>query len=105
MDTNELISHSRARFDHHQNKIVLKEKYQAKLTFAYGGGMWRAGPELLTTVALYMGSRSLEPIVLLDLYETPVKVIPEVLYEQAQSRWQEQMNAWLVEYEELNRNR
>jgi hypothetical protein len=23
----------------------------------------------------------------------------------AQQRWQEQMNAWLVEYEELNRNR
>ena len=41
MDTNELISHSRARFDHHQAKIVLREKYQAKMTFAYGGGMWR----------------------------------------------------------------
>ena len=105
MDTNELISHSRARFDHHQARIVLKEKYQAKMTFAYGGGMWRAGPELLTTLALYMGPRSLEPIVLLDLYETPVQVIPEVLYEQARSRWQEQMNAWLVEYEELHKNR
>jgi hypothetical protein len=23
----------------------------------------------------------------------------------AMQRWQEQMNAWLVEYEELNRNR
>lgn len=102
MDTNELISHSRARFDHHQARIVLKEKYQAKMTFASGGGMWRAGPELLTTLALYMGS---DPIVLLDLYETPVQVVPEVLYEQAQSRWQEQMNAWLVEYEELNKNR
>jgi hypothetical protein len=105
MDTNELISHSRARFDHHQSKIVLREKYQAKMTFAYGGGMWRAGPELLTTLALYMGSKSLESIVLLDLYETPIQVIPEVLYEQARTRWQEQMNAWLVEYEELNRKR
>ena len=105
MDTNELVSHSRARFDHHQARTTLKEKYQAKLLFAYGGGMWRAGPELLTTLALYMGSRSLEPIVLVDLYETPIKVIPEVLYEQAQVRWQEQMNAWLVDYEKLNQNR
>ena len=105
MDTNELISHSRTRFNHHQARITLKEKYQAKLVFAYSGGMWRAGPDLLTTLALYMGSKSLEPIVLLDLYDTPVKVVPEVLYEQARSRWQEQMNAGLVEYEELNRNR
>ena len=101
MDTNELISHSRARFDHHQARTVLKEKYQAKMTFAYAGGMWRAGPELLTVLSIC----SDESVVLLDLYETPVKVNIRELELAAQQRWQEQMNAWLVEYEELNRNR
>jgi hypothetical protein len=43
--------------------------------------------------------------VLLDLYETPVRVRPEELRDQAMCRWQEQMNAWLVEYEQLNQNR
>jgi len=101
MDTNELITHSRARFDHYQARIVLKEKYQAKLTFAHAGGMWRAGPELLTVLAVCPD----ESAVLLDLYETPVKVDIRELELAAQQRWQEQMNAWLVDYEESNRNR
>ena len=101
MDTNELITHSRARFDHHQARTVLREKYQAKMTFAYGGGMWRAGTELLTVLAVCPD----ESAVLLDLYETPVKVDIRELELAAQQRWQEQMNAWLVEHEELNRNR
>jgi hypothetical protein len=101
MDTNELISHSRTRFDHHQARTVLKEKYQAKMTFAYGGGMWRAGPELLTVLAVCPD----ESAVILDLYETPVKVDIRELELAAQQRWQEQMNAWMVEHEELNRNR
>jgi hypothetical protein len=102
MDTNELISHSRARFDHHQARIVLKEKYQAKLTFAHAGGMWRAGPELQSTI---FTCGKIGEVVLLDLYETPVKVNTVELIALSQQRWQEQMNAWLVEYEELNRNR
>jgi hypothetical protein len=102
MDTNELISHSRARFDHHQARIVLKEKYQAKMTFAHAGGMWRAGPELQSTI---FTCGKIGEVVLLDLYETPVKVDTIELMALSQQRWQEQMNAWLVEYEELNRNR
>jgi len=100
MDTNELISHSRARFDHHQARITLREKYQAKFTFAHAGGMWQAGPELLTLLKCCTGT-----VVVLDLYETPVQVNAEELYELALARWQEQMNAWLVEYQELNKNR
>ena len=101
MDTNELIAHSRARFDHHQARIVLKEKYQAKLTFAHAGGMWRAGPELL----ILLQSCPTEDAVILDLYDTPVQINVVDLQHLTHDRWQEQMNAWLVEYEELNRNR
>ena len=101
MNTNELVSHSRARFDHHQARIVLKEKYQAKLIFAHAGGMWRAGPELINLLT----GRSEVDIVLLDLYETPVRVNAPQLLREVESRWQEQMNAWLVEYESLNQNR
>jgi hypothetical protein len=101
MNTDELVSHSRARFDHHQNKIVLREKYQAKMTFAYGGGMWRAGPELLVLLATVPPG----DVVIPDLYETPVRVNPEELRGLAMQRWQEQMNAWLVEYDALHKNR
>jgi len=43
--------------------------------------------------------------VILDLYETPVKINVTELFAAAHSRWQEQMNAWLIEHEELNNNR
>ena len=100
MDTNELISHSRARFDHATARRVLKEKYQAKFTFAHAGGLWQAGPELLTTLKCCTGN-----VVILDLYEAPVRVNAEEFYEQVLQRWQEQLNAWLVEYEEMNKKR
>jgi hypothetical protein len=101
MDTDELVAHGRARFEHAAAKRLLKEKYQAKLTFAYAGGMWRAGPELQVTLM----SCPAADAVILDLYENPVRVsVPELL-ELSQQRWQEQMTAWLVEFEETNQKR
>lgn len=101
MDTEQLIAHSRARFDHAAARRVLTEKYEACMLFAHAGGMWRAGPELINILATLPPGNA----VLLDLYETPVQVRPEELRGLAMQRWQEQMNAWLVEYEELNKQR
>jgi len=102
MNTNELVAHGRARFEHATARRTLKEKYQGKLTFAYRGGMWRAGPELNATI--FTCGRMGE-VVLLDLYETPVKIDTKELMSLSQERFNEQMNAWFVEYEELNKNR
>lgn len=101
MDTNNLIAHARARFDHEAARRTLKEKYQAKLTFAYNGGMFRAGPELQTMLLTCPDTTA----VLLDLYENPVKVQTRELMTLSQQRWQEQMNSWLVEFEELSNKR
>ena len=101
MDTDNLIAHARARFDHEAAKRVLKEKYQAKMLFAYRGGMFQAGPELQTTLLTCPDSEA----VILDLYENPVQVDTKELYAQSQQRWQEQMTAWLVEYEENRKKR
>jgi hypothetical protein len=100
MDTEKLVAHARARFDHAASRRMLKEKYQGKFVFAHAGGMWQAGPELLTTLKCCTGD-----VVILDLYETPVRIKAEEFYEQVLERWQEQLNAWLVEYETLNTNR
>lgn len=102
MDTDALVAHARARFDHVAAKRLLKEKYQARMVFGYNGGLFRAGPELLT---LLHACPVEDDIVILDLYENPVKVQPLELQHLAQDRWQEQMNAWLVEYDELSKNR
>ena len=101
MDTEQLITHGRARFEHSAARRLLKEKYQAKLTFAHAGGMWRAGPELLTVLAVCPDDNS----VIMDLYENPVRITVKELQGLAQQRWQEQMTAWLVEYKQLNKQR
>lgn len=101
MDTDKLVTYARARFDHATARRILKEKYQAQMLFAYHGGMFRAGPELQTTLLTCPDATA----VVLDLYENPVQVDTKELYAQSQTRWQEQMNAWLVEHEANNQKR
>ena len=102
MDTEQLVSHGRTRFEHAGARRLSKEKYQAKLTFAHAGGMFRAGPELLT---LLQAIPIEDNVVILDLYENPVRINPGDLQQIAFDRWQEQMNAWLVEFESNNQKR
>jgi hypothetical protein len=102
MDTEALIAHSRARFDHQTARRLLKEKYEARMLFAYAGGMWRAGPELLTVLTVCPDRES---AVILDLYENPIRINVGDLEMAAQQRWQEQMNSWLAEHEELSKKR
>jgi hypothetical protein len=101
MNTDELVAHGRARFEHESARRTLREKYQAKLTFAYRGGMFQAGPELINVLM----TCPREDAVIVDLYENPVRVAPIELKKLAEQRWQEQLTAWLIEYEELNKNR
>ena len=101
MTTDELIKHSRDRFDHAAARRVIKEKYEARMLFAHAGGMWRAGPELQTTLLTCPDPEA----VILDLYENPVRISTQELLSLSQQRWQEQMNAWLVEHQQLNQQR
>ena len=101
MTTDQIVTQARARFEHAAARKLIQEKYQARMLFAAQGGMWRAGPELQTMLLTCPGTQA----VILDLYDAPVQVNTRELLSQSQQRWQEQMNAWLVEYEQLNQNR
>lgn len=101
MDTKKLVAHARTRFEHSAAKRTLKEKYQSKMIFGWSGGMFRATPDMITFLSLYGDER----IVIQDLYETPIEVNARELCDLMRVRWQEQMNAWLVEYEELSKKR
>ena len=98
----DLTANIKRRFDHDAAKQVLKEKYEAKMLFAAFGGMWKAGPDLLCLTKL-LGH--MPGMVLLDEYGNPCKVVPFELHELAAGRWQEQMNAWHHEFEELQKQR
>jgi len=101
MNTDQLVSHARARFEHVAARRLLKEKYQAKMIFGWNGGMFRATPEMITFLSLYGNER----IVLQDLYENPVEVNAQELCDLMKARLQEQMNAWLIEYQAVSKNR
>lgn len=94
--------YARARFDHESARRLLKEKYEAKMLFAHAGGMWQAGPQLIT---LLQAITSRHDVVLLDLYNTPIMIDPHTLKDMALERWQEQMTAWYLEFENLRQQR
>lgn len=100
MDTNSLVESARQRFKHAAARRILEEKYQARMVFAHAGGMWQAGPELLTVLA-----NCPDQAVILDLNRTPVQVQSQELYKLTQQRWQEQMTAWLIEFQENEQRR
>ena len=101
MDTDALIVHSRARFDHVTARRILKEKYQARLLFAHNGGMFRVTPELLAFIAYW----PINELYLEDLYGNPIEVDRSVFQIQAQQHFHQQMNAWHAEFAELNKKR
>lgn len=101
MDSNDLIEYSRSRFAHETARQLLKEKYESKMFFAYKGGMFRAGFELITFLKCF----DHEHIVIKDLYDTPIKVNVKELLDLANERYMEQMNAWLLEFKQLIENR
>lgn len=91
----------RHRFDHEAAKQVLREKYEAKMLFAHQGGMFRAGADLI----VLLNSFDTEDMVILDEFQTPVKVNRQILLKEAKQRYQEQLNAWMVELAEISRQR
>ena len=98
----DIVTRIRTRFDHAVAKKTLQEKYESRMLFAHAGGMWRAGPELNTMI---FTCGRMGKIVLPDLYENPVEVDSAELMKLSQERWNEQMNAWLVEWSELQQQR
>jgi len=98
---NELIEKIKSRFDHEAARKVLKEKYQARMLFAHNGGMWQAGPALQTMLLTCPDAVAVIP----DVYENPVKVDTKELFAMSQQRWQEQMTAWLIEWDQSQKQR
>jgi hypothetical protein len=97
----DIVTQIRTRFDHAAAKKTLQEKYESKMLFAHAGGMFKSTPEMISFLSLYNN----EDIVLADVYHTPVKVNAAHLRDEMQKRWYEQMNAWLVEWSELQKQR
>jgi len=102
MDTENIVEYVKTRFDHFENKKILREKYHAKLLFAFSEGMWKASPELISLLNVY---KTEERIVLEDEYENPIEINPSELLELVKQHHQEIMNHWLNEIDLLKKER
>ncbi len=101
MNTEDLIKEAKARFHVNYQKIQLTEKYKGKLIFADQQGLWKADDKLFALLACLTN----DEIILLDLYNNPVKVNRAILLEKAKSIYTETMLEWYSEFESLKNNR
>lgn len=101
MDTKLLIAEAKARFNHNAAKAYLKDKYESKLVLADQGGLWKITPEFLT----FISSPGSNKVVMLDSYGNPIKVNKSQLLDKATVIYNEVMEAWHLEWKELESKR
>lgn len=101
MDTTQLIKDIKARFSHDSAKQYLKDKYLSKLTIASQGGLWKVTPELIA----FLGNAGSEELILIDLYENPVKVDRLKLFYALRDIYNDVMTEWHNEWSQLENKR
>jgi hypothetical protein len=101
MDTQALISETKARFNHNSAKAYLKDKYDSKLIVADQGGLWKATPELIG----FLASEIDEHVILIDTFENPVFVNRLALHAVLDKTYRDTMTLWYSEWSELEKKR
>ena len=101
MDTKTLIADVKARFNHNTAKAYLKDKYSSKLTVASHGGLWRAGPEIIS----FLNCVQDETVILIDTFDNPVKVNRVELRDKLLETYSTAMNQWHDEWVDLEKKR
>lgn len=101
MDIKNLLAESKARFNHNSAKAYLAEKYQSKLIVAEQGGLWKANAETI----LLLNSFTSANLVLIDTFNSPVKVNRQQLLEKLQQIYETTMEQWYAEWQLLESKR
>ena len=101
MDTKQLITEAKARFNHNSAKVYLKDKYEIKLSIANQGGLWVANIELLS----FLTSSTQDQIVVLDMYSNPIKVNRIELLTKLEKTYHSVMDQWHSEWASLEKKR
>lgn len=97
----QLINQIKQATDYQTNKQILKEKIQTDLLFAYNGGLFKVSQELIA----FLNSWDCDELFLEDTYNNPIKINRQELLDLCKQHYQQVMNAWHIEHEELKRIR
>jgi len=98
---NLLVDEIRLATDYQINKRILREKIQTDLHLTHNGGLFKITPELLGFVKTW----PVDEIFLEDVYQNPVQIDRQVFLVTAQQHYQQVMNRWHNEHEELKKIR
>lgn len=101
MDIKTLLAESKARFNHNSAKSYLAEKFKSKLIIAEQGGLWKADLETIS----FLNSFSLDQLILMDTFNTPVQVDRHQLLEKLQQVYKTTMEQWHAEWKEIESKR
>tara|TARA_B100000902_G_scaffold237191_1_gene224698 strand:+ start:229 stop:606 length:378 start_codon:yes stop_codon:yes gene_type:complete len=85
-------------------KAQLKAKTQSLLSYSINGGSFTIDIPLLTFCKQLIDEGH-EEVVLLDIYQNPIKIEVEKFYNEIQSRYFEVLNEYYVEYEKIRKAR
>jgi len=101
MDTKQLITEAKVRFNHNSAKAYIKDKYESKLSVADQGGLWVASIELIS----FLSISTQDKVVLLDAYSNPVKVVRKDLLLKLEKTYHHVMDQWHTEWAALEKKR
>ena len=96
-----LVDEIRLATDYQINKRILREKIQTDMHMAHSGGMFKITPELIAFVKTW----PVDDIYLEDTYQNPIKLDRQTFLVTAQQHYQQVMNRWHNEHEQLKKIR
>jgi hypothetical protein len=99
MDIQDLAKKS---YDRVVAQKTLEETQLARMLLAYANGIWICDTNLICLLHSY---QHLGEVILLDSNKIPRKVNPKELIQLVQTRHQEVLNDWLIEYNNLTKIR
>jgi hypothetical protein len=100
-DINSLVEEVRQATSFQINKKILREKIQTDLHMPHNGGLFKITPELIAFVKTW----PVDELYLEDTYQNPVSIDRQVFLVTAQQHYQQVMNRWHNEYEQLKKIR
>lgn len=100
-DINQLVNEIKLSTDFQLNKKILREKIQTDLHMAQSGGLFKITPELIAFVETW----PTDEIYLEDVYQNPILIDRQNFLVTARQHYQQVMNRWHNEYEQIRKIR
>ena len=101
MNIDQLQDQAKLAYDHAVAKKNLHQRMESRLNVSYNGGFFTVTKEQINFLDL-LGTKD---VVVLDDYQTPIKVNAYELLKLMFARYYERMNEWEMEYQQLKKTR